>query len=391
MKLLRVVFFASMPVFLLLGLYNGLAVNYIIFFAQLFLAAAALGLHFWTVRSFRFSQKLQSELGVGGGETLLRIKIQNPRPLPIALMEVDVSTANPRDRAGLTFSLAPFSEKSFDIPITLPYCGVYDVGMAKIRLTDIFGLLRLPFDLRGLFYYRQPRITVYPSVEALGGVSASLLDEKLFGGAYLRLAEEGDSVSGLREYRKGDPAKRIHWKRSLGPDKILIKQYDHPLRQKVFIVADLNTHSLKGEEALLYSDTLCRTAAALCRHSLLRRREVSLFALAASDGVPDRIVGDGALEPFLKWLALLKFGEAPSSRLLSALDSALAASDEASAIFVLTRQPDAELMRALERASVRLGSVSLVRIEKKRAYDGRLHTLFVEPGASVAKSLEVDL
>jgi hypothetical protein len=67
MKLLRVVFFTSMPVFLLLGLYNGLAVNYIIFFAQLFLAAAALGLHFWTVRSFRFSQKLQSELGVGGG------------------------------------------------------------------------------------------------------------------------------------------------------------------------------------------------------------------------------------------------------------------------------------------------------------------------------------
>jgi uncharacterized protein (DUF58 family) len=380
-----------MPVFLVLGLYNGLAVNYIVFFMQLLLILAVLALHIWTVYSFRFSQKLQRELGSGGEETLLRIKILNPRPLPIALMEIDVSTADPCGKTGLTFSLPPFGEKRFDIPITMPYCGMYDIGMAKSYLTDIFGLTHLPFDMRKLFYYRQTRLMVYPAVEALGGISASLLDEKLFSSSYLRLAEEGDSVSGLREYRQGDSAKRIHWKRSVGQGTVYIKQYDQPLRQKVFIIADLNTHHLSGEDIYRYSDTLCRTAAALCRHSLTRKREVSLFSLGTSDKVINRITGDSVLEPFLKWLALLHFGKNSEDRLNSALEYALKVSDEATAIFVLTREPDGKLINSLEQASVGVGSVSLVRIEEAKTYDGRLHTLFVEPGGSVAKSLEVDL
>lgn len=389
MKLLRILYFASIPVFLVIGLYTGLAVHYIVFFTQLFIILVLLGLYYWMVYSFRFTQKLKSDLGSGGGETQLKIKILNPRPIPIALMEISVATANPCDNEQLSFSLAPFEEKSFDIKITMPYCGVYDLGMTKLRLTDILGLMPLPFDMRKLSFYRQPQLMVYPAVEALSSLSASLLDEKLFSSSYLKLAEEGDSVSGLRKYRDGDAAKRIHWKRSISLGELYVKQYEHPLRQKVFIVIDVYTHKLKDEARYIYSDTVCRTAAALCRHSLLRRREVNLFAMSYPGEKLSRCVGDNALEPFLKWLAQLRFDN--QVHLKTSLEAALSASDEATAIFVITREPDSGLMSILEQASVKVGSVSLVRIENETAYDGRLHTMFVEPGGSVSKSLEVDV
>jgi hypothetical protein len=133
MKLLRILFFISMPAFLIAGLYNGISANFIIFFAQLFLALAAAALHFWTLYSFKFTQKLQDEICSGGGETMLRIKIQHPGPLPVALMEIEVSTADPGQKAGLTFSLPPFSEKNFEIPISAPYCGVFEkIGRAHV-------------------------------------------------------------------------------------------------------------------------------------------------------------------------------------------------------------------------------------------------------------------
>ncbi len=390
MKALRIIYYISMPAFLIAGLYNGITANFIVFFAQLFLALAAAALNFWTVYSFKYTQKLQDEVGLGGGETALRIKIQNPGPLPVALMEIEVSTADPGEKKDLSFSLPPFSEKSFDIPILMPYCGVYEIGMAKTHLTDIFGLMRLPFDMRKLFYYRQPRLTVYPAVEPLSGVSASLMDEKLFGGAYLKLAEEGDSMAGLREYREGDAEKRIHWKRSAGQVALYVKQYDQPLRERVLIVADASPHGLKGEEKLIYADTLCRAAAALCRHSLLRKREASIFAKSASDAQPNRCAGAGSLEPFLKWLAMLRF-DGTKAGFAEALECAVSEADEAASIFVLTREPDEKLINYLESISVRVSSVSLIRIEEKKAYDGRLHTLFIKPGEGVAKSLEVDL
>ena len=134
---------------------------------------------------------------------------------------------------------------------------------------------------------------------------------------------------------------------------------------------------------------MCRTAAALCRHSLLRRREVDLFAMSYPGEKLSRCIGDNALEPFLKWLAQLRFDN--QVHLKTSLEAALSASDEATAIFVITREPDSGLMSILEQASVKVGSVSLVRIENETAYDGRLHTMFVEPGGSVSKSLEVDV
>jgi hypothetical protein len=173
---------------------------------QLLLILAVLAQHIWTVYSFRFSQKLQRELGSGGEETLLRIKILNPRPLPIALMEIDVSTADPCGKTGLTFSLPPFGEKRFDIPITMPYCEMYDIGMAKSYLTDIFGLTPPP-----LRYAKAVFITVNPAY-GLSGRRASLLvtpllcwTKSFISSSYLRLCRgRRQRYLGLRQYRQGD-------------------------------------------------------------------------------------------------------------------------------------------------------------------------------------------
>ncbi len=384
MKTVRIVFYTAMGVCLLAGMYTGLRVYYFVFFAQLCAILAMLLVNLWTIYAFTYKQELNKRTCVKSEGALLHLEIKNERPVPLSLMEVHLDVVSLKEKQDLMFSLAPFSGKEFDLSLAIPYRGIYRVGMTAIKITDIFGLTTLRFDMRWLPYYRMVELTVLPKAEVGGASNAGLVDSKLFGSIYLRQTERGEDVTSAGLYVKGDPLKRIHWKKSAQQGRLYVKQYELPERERVLILIDSSIHKLNGEDALIYADTLCECAASIALHSLSRERIVQLVTSSAANERHE-YVRMTELESLQHFLAALPFRG--SENLPAALALACATASTARALFVLTRETTPDLSMALEHALTMFPSVTLILCGGART-GGRIHTLYLEPGCDAAQALE---
>ena len=383
MKALRILYYLLMPVFLVAGLYTGMRLWFILLLAQILLVLFIFALNQWTLRTFAYTQSLDVTEAVKGSETALHLSIRNEKPFPLSMMKVDVELAAPSENTQVSFSLLPFTGKEFDFKVAMPYRGVYPIGITTMRITDIFGLLPMGFDMRKLKYYRQPELTVYPRAETPDSLYADMADEKLFGERYLHASERGSSISGARAYRPGDPLKQIHWKNSAQHGELFVKQYEQPARENVAVLIDNCAHGEAGEEALAAADTVCEAAACITLHCLARNRSALLRALGDTKGVRQ---GEEApdmadFEKVRRWLALLPFEDkAPGPLPLEDCRGG-------SALIVITSACSEALEASIAEAAPFFSAVTLVLVGDGHADTGLTPTLRLPVGCDVAAEL----
>ena len=382
MKRTRWIYYSIMAACYLAGMYSGLRIYFIVFSAQLTAVIAVILINLWTIYVITYKQEVLKKVCVKGEETVLHLDIKNERPVPLSLIEVHVDVVSLRENINLVFGLAPHSGKEFHIPITTPYRGKFQLGMTKVKITDIFGLTTLRIDMRRRPYYRMQEFLVLPKAETQGAVSGNMVDAKLFRNAYLKQSEHGDSISSARLMRDGDELKRIHWKKSAQQGALFVKQYEHPEQERVLILIDTFLHGLKGEDALVYADTICECAASIAAHNLLRGRVVQVLPSDAL-GPPVEYASVLDIEKMQRHLALLVFER---DTLLNALTKASGSAESARALFVLTREATPLLSNALERSLKEFNSVTLVLVGGARAC-GCVNTICVEPGGNAAECL----
>ena len=383
MKALRILFYLLMPVFLVAGLYTGMRLWFILLLAQILLVLFIFALNQWTLRTFAYTQSLDVAEAVKGSETALHLSIRNEKPFPLSMMKVDVEMAAPSENTQVSFSLLPFTGKEFDFKVAMPYRGVYPIGITTMRITDIFGLLPMGFDMRKLKYYRQPELTVYPRAETPDSLYADMADEKLFGERYLHASESGSSISGARAYRPGDPLKQIHWKKSAQHGELFVKQYEQPARENVAVFIDNCAHGEAGEAARAAADTVCEAAACITLHCLARNRSALLRALGDTKGVRQ---GEEApdmadFEKVRRWLALLPFEDkAPGPLPLEDCRGG-------SALIVITSACSEALEASIAEAAPFFSAVTLVLVGDGHADTGLTPTLRLPVGCDVAAEL----
>ena len=383
MKALRILYYLLMPVFLVAGLYTGMRLWFILLLAQILLVLFIFALNQWTLRTFAYTQSLDVAEAVKGSETALHLSIRNEKPFPLSMMKVDVEMAAPSENTQVSFSLLPFTGKEFDFKVAMPYRGVYPIGITTMRITDIFGLPPMGFDMRKLKYYRQPELTVYPRAETPDSLYADMADEKLFGERYLHASESGSSISGARAYRPGDPLKQIHWKKSAQHGELFVKQYEQPARENVAVFIDNCAHGEAGEAALAAADTVCEAAACITLHCLARNRSALLRALGDTKGVrrgeeaPDM----ADFEKVRRWLALLPFEDkAPGPLPLEDCRGG-------SALIVITSACSEALEASIAEAAPFFSAVTLVLVGDGHADTGLTPTVRLPVGCDVAAEL----
>ena len=383
MKALRILYYLLMPVFLVAGLYTGMRLWFILLLAQILLVLFIFALNQWTLRTFAYTQSLDVSEAVKGSETALHLSIRNEKPFPLSMMKVDVEMAAPSENTQVSFSLLPFTGKEFDFKVAMPYRGVYPIGITTMRITDIFGLLPMGFDMRKLKYYRQPELTVYPRAETPDSLYADMADEKLFGERYLHASESGSSISGARAYRPGDPLKQIHWKKSAQHGELFVKQYEQPARENVAVFIDNCAHGEAGEAALAAADTVCEAAACITLHCLARNRSALLRALGDTKGVRQ---GEEApdmadFEKVRRWLALIPFEDkAPGPLPLEDCRGG-------SALIVITSACSEALEASIAEAAPFFSAVTLVLVGDGHADTGLTPTVRLPVGCDVAAEL----
>ena len=160
--------------------------------------------------------------------------------------------------------------------IRCPYRGIYTIGLERIVLHDLLGLLQLrPRAAAETFY-------VFPRVPELKRFT--------MGTDSLESFSEGDAAGGvpdytlfnqLRVYRAGESIRHMAWRKFASTGRPFLKQFDSTAMPDVRIYFDLRSSPLEGASRFEQEDAVVETLVALVRFFLYRGTSVTVSAPGA--------------------------------------------------------------------------------------------------------------
>jgi uncharacterized protein (DUF58 family) len=346
MKNWRPVFYGLAALWLLIGLGSGNRIIFVLLAVQILLFLAALTMNLWAAFSFTFLQELSADQTLRGRPVHLKLVVHNEKAVPYPLMRIRLATAAWNEPRQLDFNLAAHSQLAFDLALECPHRGEYLVGMTIIDFIDIFGILRLPFDMRLLPYYRLNKLLVYPQLTDLADLALPALDRQRFSRRQFATENLDEPFSTVRSYKPGDPRKLIHWKLSQRQQKLFTRVFDRSAEPQILILLDLSCPEATGEAARQIIDVCCECAVSLVHYLLQQFWLLQIVSFGA-----ERLVQTGSglqdFQHFYNWLARVPFdGQLPFHQQLAA---ELGRHQGVPAILLITADLNPQLLNVLTR------------------------------------------
>jgi hypothetical protein len=151
-------------------------------------------------------------------------------------------------------------------------------------------------------------------------------------------AGSGTEMFGVREYRPGDPLRRIHWRSSARHGELIVREFEPPGVQTLGIFCDPSPPTPEA------ADQIARIAASEAWDCLRAGGRVVLWSPGAEPSRPEHA---RSLWPLLEWLARYPYAADLTAPLSPRVGDAIA----------VTASPDADIDDALDTIRLRGGTV----------------------------------
>ncbi|MBN4064581.1 DUF58 domain-containing protein [Dehalococcoides mccartyi] len=255
-------------------------------------------------------------------EIEITFTIENRKPLPVPWLEINEYVprgllieghkAVEQSYLGgaemtVSASLGGYERIKIKRKITALSRGAYRLGKTRLRSGDLFGLYPSEASLE----HTPWTIYVYPKIKAIPGFS--LPAKRPIGDSLSRdrLWDDPSRPAGVREYRPGDPIKKIDWKTTARRGVMFVRQFDPSVSEQVVIFVESVTTDVPWEG--YRSDVLEGTmtaAASIANHALDMGYKVGLVTNGVSSGSASHAIvlpGTGAtqLTTLLESLAMV--------------------------------------------------------------------------------------
>jgi uncharacterized protein (DUF58 family) len=218
------------------------------------------------------------------GETIhLLVEVRNHGRLPRFMVEaVDrlpfVGAAGGEKTLGLIAHIGGGRTRRFKAPLQCEKRGLYRLG--PVDLTSSFPL--------GLAEARQRKsggmqtLTVYPEVFPIVALPLAGTPSEIHRGGFLLPEGAGAAeFSGLREYRRGDNPRHIHWLTSARTNELMVKEFEPLASASLYLVLDHADDANVGSGRDSTFEYAVRIAASIARY-------------ASQSGIPIRMRGEGS-------------------------------------------------------------------------------------------------
>jgi uncharacterized protein (DUF58 family) len=192
-----------------------------------------------------------------------------------------------------------------EAPISFPRRGVYELGPAEIRVADPFGLLGF-----SRLFPEKTEVVVYPKTHPLPGFP--LRGGDMEAGSRGSRGQRGDEFASLREYRRGDDRRHIHWKSVARTGELFVKEFSLEAPRRHTVVLDLRREGVRVNDDEV--EDAVSAAASVLRH--LDRERLPLRLLCANADADATLFG-GDDAPYMQAMRLLSQVRADGARLLS--------------------------------------------------------------------------
>lgn len=228
-----------------------------------------------------------------GDASHLELQVQNRLPIPISGLMIEGFLSQPLGNnqfdtgdlqvpdVGLA-RVPPLSRATYRLPICPQYRGRYPVQIPKIACSFPFGIWTARRALHNVqpVIVRPMLIPISASVEFAGTHLAEV-------GTGQRATTQGDFL-GVRDFRRGDSLKTIHWVQSARQDELIVCERGGPQQQALEL--HLFTHRCQGSAAEARENLAWRVRIAASLIDLLVARHLSFhlfvdgFRLAIPEG-----------------------------------------------------------------------------------------------------------
>ncbi len=297
--------------------------------------------------------------------------LHNDAFVPILAAEIEDHSNLPGYNASTVRSVGGYSRERWRQNAISRRRGVFHIGPTTVRFSDPLGLFEVTCHYP---YVRE--VLVFPPV------LPNLVVQVPTGGGHgtttsrQRDLAETAAIGGIRDYRPGDPIRRVHWPLSMHHGSFQIKEFDEEKGSDVWLALDLDhaVHTGEGEESTLEYAIIW--AASWAWHLLRQGKGVGLYAYGPERTLLSPRRGVAQLRNILRALAPLQTQmDWPLRGLLREIRPVLGRSQS---LIVITPSTDPEwpidLMRPglrsaakgvilLDAASFRVGSVSSANVE----------------------------
>jgi uncharacterized protein (DUF58 family) len=317
-------------------------------YALLALPLAALVLGWSSSRGLGFSRALPPGVRITAGSPA-KIRLLLANRSRFGCSGVSVADRLPGGRIFEAPPLGGHAETAIEAPLDFARRGVYELGPAEVGVTDPFALLR--FVRR---FEERTEVVVYPVVHDLPGFPLSGGNVEL--GTRGARGQRGDEFAGLREYRRGDDRRHIHWKSVARTGELYVKEFALEAPRRYTVALDLRREGLRTLEAEV-EDAVSVAASVLTR----LRGEHLPFKLVCADGTGAATDFGSAEASYWDAMRLLAMARADGVRALSEVVLAeKGALGEGVVLVSRTRDEDLpECVRRLRGAGVSVVVVAL--------------------------------
>lgn len=181
-----------------------------------------------------------------------------------------------------------------------PLRGKYRIGPLAIYFFDPLGLFFLKKT-----YYIYSEVFIYPRLFKIKKFPHLIQGiPPWFGIQTMRSSADEDEFFGIREYKEGDPIKRIHWLSTARKNQLIVKQFQRQTFFRATILFNLQRDKNFGEGKEKIAEYIIRIAASVAKH--LIEKDIALQVIANSGEMVYIPFNKGPehLEDIFKFLAI---------------------------------------------------------------------------------------
>jgi uncharacterized protein (DUF58 family) len=262
-------------------------------FAALLVSTLATGIlwPYWLLK--RLSVVRQGPARAEEGEMIaFNVEIRNRGWLPRFMVEVVdhlpfVGTSNQaessREKVLGVLAYVPGNKTShFQLELLCEKRGYYQLGPVGLVSGFPLGLVDARLGSNG----GVQTLTIYPDVFPILSLPLRGAPSQIHRGGYLLPEGAGSAeFSGIREYRRGDSPRHIHWPTTARLNELMVREYEPLASACLCIALDLSTSGNVGQGKQATFEYAVRIAASVARYG-------------CTQNIRTRLVGQGA-KPFL--------------------------------------------------------------------------------------------
>lgn len=187
--------------------------------------------------------------------------------------------------------------------------GQFDVGPMTVRVTDPFGLVEL-----GRTFHATSRLTVTPRTTRLPSIP--------LGGAWTGSGDNrprafatgsAEDVT-VREYRRGDDLRRVHWRSSARTGELMVRREEQPWQSRATVFLDNRATSHRGQGAASSLEGAVSAAASIAVHLSHHGYTVRLVTASGDSRETEwhSHTADASTIPLLEALAVVQLTPSPA-------------------------------------------------------------------------------